>query len=146
MNKTAIAIATAASLALFTSPLVAEETGVGAMAGEPEDKQSQHQGKSMEHGQHQGTGMDQAGMDADAVIEHYDADGDGKLDEDELSVFGATAAGQDPMRVKGEPLIDHLDEDGDGSVSKEELQKSGVLNGGVPNRESGTLEAETPLD
>lgn len=131
MKKTAIAIATAASLSLFAGPLLAEKADepedpkltIGqpdSEAAELEDRTAQDSAQPQGQGQGQGQAIS---MDADAIMEHYDENNDGELNEEELSVFGATAAGQ------GEPdqLMQRLDEDGDGAVTKEELKQSDMV-------------------
>lgn len=117
MNKTAIAIAAAASLTLFAGPLMAD-TGAADTDEAPE----------LTQGQPHGEGMGQEGMSADEVMEQYDMDGDGELNEEELAVFGATAAGPVEEGNYGEKMMQELDEDGDGNVTKEELKKSDMVN------------------
>lgn len=123
MNKTAIAIATAASLTFFAGPLAAEATGTGAASTDSASELTQ--------GQPHGEGMGQANMDADQIMERYDTNNDDELNEEELSVFGATAAGQagQDQQDQGEQMMQRLDEDGDGSVTKEELKKSDMVKG-----------------
>lgn len=122
MNKTAIAIATAASLTFFAGPLAAEATGTGAASTDSAAELTQ--------GQPHGEGMGQANMDADQIMEQYDTNDDGELNEDELSVSGATAAGQTGQEQEhGEKMMQRLDEDDDGAVTKEELNNSDMVKG-----------------
>lgn len=119
MNRTAIAIATAAALTFFAGPLAAE-TGAADPGKAPELTQGQPGGEGMGHASQ---------MDADEVMQRYDMNNDGQLDEEELSIFGATAAGQQAEPQDPEEMMQRLDEDGDGNVSKEELKKSDMVKG-----------------
>lgn len=159
MKKTAIAIATAASLSLFAGPLVAgsdDKEGAAATGGTTGTQEqgmtgtgTATQGQGMQ--QQQGMQQEQAGVDPEAILEHYDANGDGQLDEQELSIFGATAAGQQLGTTDGQQLMQRLDQDGDGAVDKQDLQQSDMLQGGgqeqdrLAPEESGTAD-EPRLD
>lgn len=144
MNKTALAIATAASLTFFAGPLMAEnaeepeilENEPQVTIGQPDSEaveldEDDAQAGAQEQGQAQ-----PVAMDADAIMQHYDANNDGELDEEELSVFGATAAGQ----VEPGQLMQRLDQDGDGTVTKDELKQSELLKDKNAQGEAGATQ------
>lgn len=59
-------------------------------------------------------------------FEQLDKDGDGELDEGELSNFGAPAAGpqvgDEPESDRGQRVLNMLDHDGDGAVTPDEFE------------------------
>jgi hypothetical protein len=130
MKKTAIAIATAASLSLFAGPLVAgnnASTSADAGVSSGQAGASASQSGSVSTGQ-TGAGMGEtsgavAGSQPD--FDQMDSNGDGQLDEDELNTYGSTAAGQGAGE-DGESMMERYDTDGDGSVSEQELQQGNM--------------------
>ena len=120
MNKTAIAIATAATLSLLAGPLLAQSsspTSRGANTG---------MGGSMADTESVGQSAPTGGNKE--VFEQLDENGDGQLDETELSAYGTTAAG---TGVQGtDDLMQQLDEDQDGALSEKEFTDNAVAEPG----------------
>lgn len=136
MKKTALAIATAASLSLFLAgPLAADSsaTGAGANTG---------QGGSMTDTQSVGQSSGAMGGDQE-TFDRLDQNGDGNLDEDELSAYGSTAAGGsaagDSSAGGSGDMMDKMDKDGNGEVSQEEFQEGSMSQpGGSTGTGTGT--------
>lgn len=64
-----------------------------------------------------------AAMEA-ASFEELDTDGDGLISEDELNVYGSTAAGNpEEAEEKTETMLKEHDMDGDGKISFEEFEE-----------------------
>lgn len=121
--KTAIAIATAASLSL----------GAGLLSAADEtDSKSQQDSASYEDVHEENVGV-QLQPSFEPNFERLDANQDGELDESELDAYGATAAGQGDSEAQdqkqnrsqnsGDQLMDRYDTDRSGTVSEEELQQ-----------------------
>jgi hypothetical protein len=125
MNKTVIAIASAASLSLLAGPLAVADTS--------DDKHMEKSGSGAS------TSMDTAQVpDPDYApdFNELDQNQDGQIDEDELNMYGSTAAGQSGQTGSqdySEDMMKRYDQDGDGSISEQEMQqghKSGHGNQG----------------
>lgn len=64
-----------------------------------------------------------AALDA-ASFEELDTDGDGLISEDELNVYGSTAAGNpDEAEEESKTMLKEHDMDGDGKISFEEFEE-----------------------
>lgn len=115
MNRTAITIATVATLS-FSATALAAGNDASTGAGDPEKAETAHQAEVLDESSE--PAITQADFD------ELDRNQDGKLDEDELSAYGSTAAGQAGGDAEsGEKMLDRLDQDGDGAISQEELQQ-----------------------
>lgn len=111
MKKTALALATAATLAFATAPVFAGESNNKAPGTQSEVLGSPGQDMAQDSGQ--------------TSFDDLDRNGDDRLDESELNAYGSTAAGGTQSDAQsGEQILEQLDEDGDGSVSREEMQMS----------------------
>lgn len=163
MKKTAIAIAT--SLTFFTGSLAAATANEGAAADVDDSPavtvgQPNSEAEQLDQGQGMAAGEDQQGnkeqqvetvraedvkVIAEDIVVRHDKDGDGVLDEEELSAFGATAAGGDQ---DSEQLMQKLDKDKSGTVDQQEIRESGMAEQdyleGSPE-ETGTID-EPQLD
>lgn len=128
MNKTAIAIATAASLSFFAGPLAAASDSDSAV------KTTGQQGAQSDVVE-----VEDAVVRAEEIIVKHDKDGDGELNEEELNVFGASAAGGSGSQQ----TLEDLDKDKSGTVNSEELQDSEMMQGSP--EETGTID-EPQLD
>lgn len=146
--KTAIAIATAASLSLSAGFLSAAD-GSGSESGPTEpgvstEQQGSQKSQADQAGQNQQGSASYEDVHEENVgvqlqpsfepnFERLDTNQDGELDESELDAYGATAAGQgdsDAQEQKqnrsqnsGDQLMDRYDTDRSGTVSEEELQQ-----------------------
>lgn len=124
MNKTATALITAATLALASGPLGATATTTTTVGSVNNTESTVGQS-----GSNTGSGeMDrQRTADLQQTFEQLDQDRDGQLDQEELSAYGSTAAGQSTSGTepsdRGERLMEQLDEDRNGYVDEEELQQ-----------------------
>lgn len=133
MHKTAIAFATTAALALASGPLAATATTTTTV-GSVNNTESTIGQSGSNVGD---TSMDrERTADLQQIFEQLDQDGDGQLDQEELSSYGTTAAGQSTSGMeagdRGERLMEQLDADRDGYVDEEELQQ-----GHTPARQKG---------
>lgn len=61
-----------------------------------------------------------------ATFEKLDANKDGKISEDELSIYGSTAAGAADSEAERMEMSMDADADGDGNISREEFKKAGM--------------------
>lgn len=107
MHRTAIVIA--AVTLTFSGATLAGDDAAKSGPGDPAQAETQHQSEVLDDSSDPAV--------AQPNFDELDRNQDGKLDEDELSAYGSTAAGG------GEDMMDRLDQDGDGAVSQEELQK-----------------------
>lgn len=111
-----LVIPTAIVTAFAFTPVLAEQSG--DMGGSKAERQHE-----METGS-QGT---TAGTQRAQSFDELDQNQDGKLDEEELNVWGSTAAGaasnnQDD-KDHGERMLQRYDHDGDGAISKDEMEQ-----------------------
>ena len=67
--------------------------------------------------------MDENAMNAPS-FQQMDANGDGKISEDELNVYGSSAAGKAKAQEENRMMKMHeMDLDGDGNISNDEYEK-----------------------
>ncbi|MGP4843895.1 EF-hand domain-containing protein [Marinobacter sp. 1Y8] len=60
-----------------------------------------------------------------ATFDKLDANKDGMISEDELSIYGSTAAGgADSEAERNQMTLEDNDTDGDGAISREEFEKA----------------------
>ena len=117
-------ISTAISSLLISTPLLAQSTSSGdnpQTTGQQSSQANDAGGQASTSGG-SSDGMSGKGQDFDEMDENKD----GKLDEDELNRFGATAAGGSDAQGdedQGERMLKMYDHNDDGSVSKEEMEK-----------------------
>lgn len=109
-----LVIPTAIVTAFAFTPVLAEQSG--DMEGSKAERQQE-----METGS-QGT---TAGTQRTQSFDELDQNQDGKLDEEELNVWGSTAAGADNQDDKdhGERMLQRYDRDDDGAISKDEMEQ-----------------------
>ena len=129
MNKTAIAVATAASLSLFAGPLVASDsssTGASANTGtNPTTGQVESQGNTQAGGSAASMAQTTNDPDFEPNFERLDENRDGELDENELNAFGGTAAGQNMGDAERQKLMGDFDADQSNTLNEEEWRDAG---------------------
>lgn len=120
MSKTTIALAMAASLAMFA----------GSAGAEPADERAPEGvlGVGEEESGFESAESGHAAMSAEEAMSNFDLNENGELSEAELMVFGVTAGGHDPDSDPGKVLLEKLDDDGDGVVDQQELKDSDLIN------------------
>lgn len=105
-KKTVIPVALLTAFAL--TPVVADQSGSKA-----DREQEEMGGQQQEYNE---------GTTSDPTFDDIDRNKDGKLDEDELNTWGATAAGKDDKDSDhGEKMLERYDRDDDGTLSEDEF-------------------------
>lgn len=120
-SKLLISVAASAALAFATLPLA--HAGEEGSDKKHKDQSSQTSG-TMDQNQQAAT-QGQAG--AGQRFDELDRNQDGQLDEEELNVYGATAAGgsqQQDDSDRGERMMNTLDQNDDGKVDEEEFNQA----------------------
>lgn len=115
--------------AFALNPVLADQSG--DEIGDKDEREQQKMGTeqqdqtgTMQQGQTAGT---TGSATTDERFDELDRNQDGKLDEEELNVWGGTAAGgttegaEDPKRT--DRMLQRYDRDGDGAISKEEMEQ-----------------------
>lgn len=109
-------ISTALSTALISTPVLAEDTSMDS--DNPQTTGQSTSGSNDAGGQASTSAQGQN-------FDELDQNKDGKLDEDELNRYGATAAGgtnTEGGKDPSERMLKMYDHDDDGSVSKQEME------------------------
>lgn len=150
MNKTALAIATAATMAL-AGPLAAQTTGTptspGAGAIGSSADQPQAGGTTGPVGTSGQTGVtsDQTDVTSDPTagaiespgiggadsmartqpnFNELDSNRDGELDEEELNAYGSTAVGQSGTENRSQQMMRDYDRDRSGTLNEDEMRQA----------------------
>lgn len=109
-------IPTAIVTAFAFTPVLAEQSGDkgGSQAERQQDMETGGQGTT-------------AGTQGAQSFDELDQNQDGKLDEEELNVWGSTAAGgasgDQDGKDHSERMLQRYDHDGDGAISKDEMDQ-----------------------
>lgn len=113
-----LVIPAAIATAFAFTPVLAEQSG--DKGGSKAERQQE-----METG-NQGTTAG-AGASPAQSFDDLDRNQDGQLDEEELNVWGSTAAGSETDNQgdqdRGERMMQRYDHDGDGAISKDEMDQ-----------------------